>query len=199
MQSGLPRWWLRGKESIWNVRYAQKMGVQFPLWEEPLEEEMATHSSILAWRIPWTEESGGLQSMGLQRVRYNWVCTMYVQSSTFFFFGGKFLLVCEAFSSHEKTVTTVKGVSAFLYMRRHNNWLIELIKSALEIIYLKTHPASFPGTQGASFLLSTLNSFRGCWRSAAAAAHDPIFVEADGKRPGQVPIGGWQTLWDLTR
>ena len=35
-------------------------------WEDPLEEEMATHSSILAWRIPWTEEPGGLQSMGLQ-------------------------------------------------------------------------------------------------------------------------------------
>ena len=35
--------------------------------EDPLEEEMATHSSILAWKIPWTEEPGGLQSMGLQR------------------------------------------------------------------------------------------------------------------------------------
>ena len=35
-------------------------------WEDPLEEEMATHSSILAWRIPWTEEPGGLQSTGLQ-------------------------------------------------------------------------------------------------------------------------------------
>ena len=34
-------------------------------WEDPLEEEMATHSSILAWEIPWTEEPGGLQSMGL--------------------------------------------------------------------------------------------------------------------------------------
>ena len=39
--------------------------------DDPLEKEMATHSSILAWRIPWTEEPGGLQSMGLQRVRYN--------------------------------------------------------------------------------------------------------------------------------
>ena len=38
--------------------------------QDPLEKEMATHSSILAWRIPWTEESGGLQSMGLQRVRH---------------------------------------------------------------------------------------------------------------------------------
>ena len=37
-------------------------------WEDPLEEEMATHSSILAWRTPWTEEPGGLQSMGLQRL-----------------------------------------------------------------------------------------------------------------------------------
>ena len=41
-------------------------------WEDPLEEGMATHSSILAWRIPWTEEPSGLQSMGLQRVRHNW-------------------------------------------------------------------------------------------------------------------------------
>ena len=37
-------------------------------WEDPMEEGMATHSSILAWRIPWTEEPGGLQSIGLQIV-----------------------------------------------------------------------------------------------------------------------------------
>ena len=41
--------------------------------EDPLEKGMTTHSSILAWRIPCTEEPGGLQSMGLQRVRRNWV------------------------------------------------------------------------------------------------------------------------------
>ena len=41
-------------------------------WEDPLEKEMATHSSILAWRIPWTEEPGGLQSTGSQRVRHDW-------------------------------------------------------------------------------------------------------------------------------
>ena len=39
--------------------------------ENPLEKEIATHSSILAWRIPWTEELGGLQSMGSQRVGHN--------------------------------------------------------------------------------------------------------------------------------
>ena len=41
-------------------------------WEDPLEEGMAIHSSILAWRIPWTEEPGGLQSMGLQKVGHDW-------------------------------------------------------------------------------------------------------------------------------
>ena len=40
-------------------------------WEDPLEKEMATHSSILAWRIPWTEEPGRLQSMGSQRVGHD--------------------------------------------------------------------------------------------------------------------------------
>ena len=53
------------KESVCNVG---DLG-SIPGQEEPLEKGMATHSSILAWRIPWTEEPGGLQSMGLQRVR----------------------------------------------------------------------------------------------------------------------------------
>ena len=47
------------------------MQVQSLGWEDPLEEGMATHSSILAWRIPRTAEPGGLQSMGSQRVGYN--------------------------------------------------------------------------------------------------------------------------------
>ena len=45
----------------------QKTQVQSLGWEDPLEEEMETHSSILAWRIPWTEEPGGLQSTGWQK------------------------------------------------------------------------------------------------------------------------------------
>ena len=49
----------------------QETWVRFLGWEDPMEEELATHSSILAWRIPWTEESGGLQFMGPQRFRYN--------------------------------------------------------------------------------------------------------------------------------
>ena len=44
-------------------------------WEDPLEYEMATHSSFLAWKIPWTEKPGGLQPMGSQRVRHDWACS----------------------------------------------------------------------------------------------------------------------------
>ena len=58
----------------------QEMWVQSQGQKDPLEEEMATHSSILAWRIPWTEEHGRLQSMGLQRVGHNLVTKQQQQS-----------------------------------------------------------------------------------------------------------------------
>ena len=45
--------------------------------EDPLEKEMVTHSSILAWRIPWTEEPGGLQSTGSQRVGHDWATSLH--------------------------------------------------------------------------------------------------------------------------
>ena len=60
------RWW-RISLAMWET-WVWSLG-----WEDPLEEGMATHSSILAWRIPWTEEPGGLQSMGSQRVGRDWV------------------------------------------------------------------------------------------------------------------------------
>ena len=51
-------------------------------WEDPLEKEIATHSSILAWRIPWTEEPGGLQSTGSQRVGHDWVISLSLSCKT---------------------------------------------------------------------------------------------------------------------
>ena len=59
-------------QMVKNPPAMQETQVQSLLWEDPLEDEMATHSSILAWRIPWTEEPGGLQSIGLQRVGHDW-------------------------------------------------------------------------------------------------------------------------------
>ena len=56
---------------IKNLPVMQEIQVRSLGWEDPLEKGMATQSSILAWRIPWTEESGGLQSVGSQRVRHD--------------------------------------------------------------------------------------------------------------------------------
>ena len=54
------------------MQEAYKTQVRSLGWEDSLQEGMATHSSILAWRIPWTEETGRLQSIGSQRVRHDW-------------------------------------------------------------------------------------------------------------------------------
>ena len=63
---------LKVMEMIFMVRGAFDLtGTTSLGWEEPLEKEMATHSSILAWKIPWTEESGRLQSMGSQTTGHN--------------------------------------------------------------------------------------------------------------------------------
>ena len=58
-------------ELVKNLPAMQETWVQSLGWEDPLEKGKATHSSILAWRIPWTEKPGRLQSMGLQRVGHN--------------------------------------------------------------------------------------------------------------------------------
>ena len=60
-------------QTVKNLPAMQETQVQSLGGEDPLEEGMATHSSILAWRIPWTEEPGGLQSIGSQRVRHDLV------------------------------------------------------------------------------------------------------------------------------
>ena len=58
-------------QQVMNLPAMQETWVQSLGWEDPLEKEMATHSSILAWRIPWTEDPGRLQSMGSQRVGHD--------------------------------------------------------------------------------------------------------------------------------
>ena len=55
-------------QMVKNLPARQDTQVRFLVWEDPVEKDMAPHSSILAWRIAWTEEPGGLQSMGLQEL-----------------------------------------------------------------------------------------------------------------------------------
>ena len=56
-----------GAQMVKSLPTMRETWLQFLDWEDPLEKEMAAHSSTLAWEIPWTEEPGGLQSMGSQR------------------------------------------------------------------------------------------------------------------------------------
>ena len=59
-----------------NLPAMQEIWVQSLGWEDPLEKEITTDSGILVWRIPWTEKSGGLQSMGSHRVRHDWAANI---------------------------------------------------------------------------------------------------------------------------
>ena len=61
-----------GSQMVKNLLAIQETWVQSLGQKDPLEKEVATHSSILAWRIPWTEQPGSLQSMGSQRVGRDW-------------------------------------------------------------------------------------------------------------------------------
>ena len=87
---GLPRW-PSDKDSPANTGDARDES-SIPGWEDPPEEEMATHSSILGWKIPWTEEPGGLQSKVLQRVRHNRATEHSTEIHMHFQWGLKLLL-----------------------------------------------------------------------------------------------------------
>ena len=62
-----------------NLLAVQETRVQSLGWEDPLEKEMASHSSILAWKIPWIMEPGRLLSMGLQRLRHDWATSLSLE------------------------------------------------------------------------------------------------------------------------
>ena len=64
-------WASLGAQLVKNLPAVQETRVRALDWEDPLEKEMATHSSLLAWKISCTEQPGGLQSMGLQRVGHD--------------------------------------------------------------------------------------------------------------------------------
>ena len=76
-----PRWKLNTEislvaQTVKRLSTMQETRVRSLGWEDPLKKEMAIHSSTIAWKIPWTEEPGRLQSMGLQRVGHDWATSL---------------------------------------------------------------------------------------------------------------------------
>ena len=108
-----------GKESTCNAG-DKEMHVLSLGWEDPLEKEMATCSSILAWKIPWTEEPDRLQSMGLQRVRHAWaqhrhsieILVLYLDVIIFTF---------EKIDSHTQVVSDMNFSVTELSMQHHSS------------------------------------------------------------------------------
>ena len=83
--------------------------------EPPLQEEIATHSSILAWKIPWTEEPGGLQSTGLQRVTHDWAHTHTSLFECFLMF--LILLFC-----YNTMFSAISSVQSLSHVRLFATW-----------------------------------------------------------------------------
>ena len=76
----LSRWGFPGASTVKRLPAMQETRVRFLGQEDPLEKEMAIHSSTFAWKIPWTEEPDRLQSMGLQRVGHDWATSPHFTS-----------------------------------------------------------------------------------------------------------------------
>ena len=93
--------------------------------EDPLEEGMATHSSSLAWRIPWTEEPGGLQSMGLQRVGHEWVTnSFFSRTLTWFLFIPLYFTILVLSS----TVLFIYSLTQIFIQQTAPQWAIQILK-----------------------------------------------------------------------
>ena len=85
-------------------------------WEDPLEKEMATRCSILAWEIPWTEEPGRLQSMGSQRVGHNWV----INTSFFLYYPYNAHRICNDIPC---IVSDINNLCPFSFLLSYPGWL----------------------------------------------------------------------------
>ena len=128
-------------QTIKNLPAVLETWVQSLGWEDPLGKGTATHSSILAWRVPWTEKSGEPQSMGSQRVRHNWA-TFTLAPFLFYNFAFRELYhrtVCVSFS-HLKMQQCfqyfIMSMTAILHAIKISNHLLEYRLGYCEAIVL---------------------------------------------------------------
>ena len=118
----------------------QETQIQSLGWEDPLEKGMATHSSILAWRIPWTEKPGGLQSIESQRVEHDWATKHSTEQQPFR------MLHWERFQSHirnhrETVLQLIGDVCLGLGLGSVNMWVIHLSSPMSFVEHLLWHKA----------------------------------------------------------
>ena len=145
-----------------NLPALQETWIQSLGWEDPLEEAMATHSSILAWRIPWTEEPGGLQSMGSQRVRHSW--------ATFFLR-----------NYHLSIFNTISAITAIYWMsiKCINRVYVCGVRCSLMSDYLRPHGLYSPwNSPGQNTGVGSLSLLQGIFPTQRLEPRSPT-VQAD--------------------
>ena len=103
-------------------------------WEDPLEKEMATHSNTLAWKIPWTEEPGGLQSTGSQRVGHDWATSLYTLTYQFSSVTQSCLTLCDPMNC------STPGLPVHHHLPEFTQTHIHLVSDAIQ----PAHPLSSP-------------------------------------------------------
>ena len=139
-------------------------------WEDSLEKGMATHSSILAWRIPWTEEPGGLGSMGSRRVGHNWATNTFP-----FTLLAATLSICFPFNKTLKCTLSVHAVSnpslPILFGISSNQLFIASVMIPCEVHAVNFDSQTSVSTADLSLLPKTLSplGFQGSTRSHCRA------------------------------
>ena len=143
---------------IWET-WVQSLG-----WEDLLEKEMATHSNILAWRIPWTEEPGGLQSMGSQRVRHDWATSLHFFTSLSYYTVNS----CEPVVGR-KPVTSSIALSPIVLIDAYQRFfqmnlfkcqaILSQSNSTIELIFHWKYPQWQANTLASKIFLSKISAY----------------------------------------
>ena len=160
-----------------SIEEKQEIHVWSLVWEDPLEKEMATPSSIIAWKIPWTEESGRLQSMGLERVGHTeWahmqIFTIYLPVFFLHFSFGWFLFILVWNSSYIININTF-AVTYFarIFFYFSCSWLLLSLSSVYLSLYRRILICMLSDVSDLFFIVIgfyvwrfTLYSFKSRWQ-----------------------------------
>ena len=176
--------WQTGLQSTWlykQVAFVAQMVKRLPImqetwvwslaWEDPLEKAMATHSSILAWKIPWMEEPGRLHSMWSQRVRHNWATSLSLSMS-------QWGLCLEAPADYSKEAVW-KGAPVALYLAQQKCPSLSFCPKGVGLHTLQPLPEGSAPHQPASRCLLT-SSALAHWR---VLAHPQLQGSTKNKGP----------------
>ena len=139
-------------QKVKHLPIMQETWVQSPGRKDLLEKEMATHSSILAWKIPWTEDPGRLQSMGSQRVGHDWATSLHVflwPDSSFHFSTGK-----QSMSGYTTVYLSIHHLKDMLVISRIWPFWVKLLQTSCADFHVDIHFSNLLGNYQRVWLLN---------------------------------------------